>query len=76
MADQNGSAAITQNVDSAQTVSDSKGKGKAAAVETHDVSMEGDDSSSEEELDEVCRTDPLFVYGWIELTNSLGCTSR
>jgi len=59
MADQNGSAAVTRNVDSAQTVSDSKGKGKAAAVENHDVSMEGDDSSSEEELDEVCRTGPL-----------------
>jgi hypothetical protein len=51
MADKNGIARLKEN---AAPTSDAKGKGKAAAEpETHDVSMEGDDSSSEEEVDEV-----------------------
>jgi hypothetical protein len=48
MADSNGSASMQENI-----ASDSKGKGKATEPETHDVSMEVDDSSSEEEIDEV-----------------------
>jgi hypothetical protein len=53
MSDKNGST-LKENVDPAHVPSDFKGKGKAAAdPETHDVSMEGEDSSSEEELDEV-----------------------
>ena len=45
MADQSGSAAL-QNTES-------KGKGKATEPETQDVSMDVEDSSSEEEIDEV-----------------------
>ena len=58
MADQNGTTMLKENV--APASSESKGKGKAAAAEpeTHDVSMEGDDSSSEEEVDDV--SDFLF----------------
>jgi hypothetical protein len=55
MAEQNGSVTLKESVDPTQAPVESKGKGKAAAEpETRDVNMEGDDSSSEEELDEVC----------------------
>jgi hypothetical protein len=47
-------SATTQG--SAQQPSDPKGKGKATEPESHDASMEeADDSSSEEEVDEVGR---------------------
>lgn len=60
MSDKNGST-LKENVDPTEVPSDSKGKGKAAAEpETHDVSMEGEDSSSEEELDEVRSNAPYF----------------
>jgi hypothetical protein len=61
MSEQNGTAA--QSVESVQAPVDSKGKGKATAAEpeSHDVSMDGDDSSSEEELDEVCFTSTTSV---------------
>jgi len=52
MADQNGSATVQGNVGASNPTSDAKGKGKAVEPETHDVSMEGDDSSSEEEVDD------------------------
>lgn len=53
MSDQNASTANA----TPEAAIESKGKGKGAAEpETHDVSMDGDDSSSEEELDEVCCT--------------------
>lgn len=57
MADQNGTTTI--NDPAVEVPSDTKGKGKATAteVESHDVSMDGEDSSSEEELDEVSRTE-------------------
>jgi len=52
MADANGSATVSKAVE------DIKGKGKAIAEpESHDANMEtGDDSSSEEEVEEVSRT--------------------
>jgi len=51
MTDTNGSATVSK------TAEDIKGKGKAVAEpETHDASMEtGDDSSSEDEVEEVSR---------------------
>jgi hypothetical protein len=55
MADQNGSATLKENVAQSGTISEGKGKGKGkAAVEpqTQDT-MDVDDSSSEEEIDEV-----------------------
>jgi len=51
MSAQNGTASIAKEV--AEPIAEGKGKGKAAA---EDVSMEGEDSSSEEELEEVCYT--------------------
>lgn len=63
MADQNGSANLKESVDQVQASVESKGKGKATAEpETHDVSMDGEDSSSEEELDEVSHTMDTFVH--------------
>lgn len=57
MAEQNGSAATE-----AVQAPESKGKGKAAAEPENDVSMEtGDDSSSEEELDDVCHTNHCSI---------------
>lgn len=54
MADQNGSATLQENGGAANPTSDAKGKGKAVEQpETHEVNMEGD-SSSEEEVDDVC----------------------
>jgi hypothetical protein len=71
MADQNG---LKESVDQVQAPVESKGKGKAVAEpETHDVSMDGEDSSSEEELDEVSYTISMLVYQ--ELTNSSDCTN-
>ena len=53
MADQNGSA-IKKNVNATTTAIEGKGKGKAAAEpQTHDDGMDIDESSSEEEVDEV-----------------------
>jgi hypothetical protein len=53
MADQNGSA-IKENVTATNTAIEGKGKGKAAAEpQTHDEGMDIDESSSEEEVDEV-----------------------
>ena len=54
MADQNESATPGQGIAQPHALSDVKGKGKATETEPQDVSMEGDESSSEEELDEVC----------------------
>lgn len=71
MADQNGTAA--QSINTTQAPVDSKGKGKATEPEAHDVSMDADDSSSEEEIDEVCYASTAF-YGY-ELTDILGCTN-
>lgn len=51
MADQNGSTAAKDNTSSA--AAESKGKGKAAAEPKHEGGMDVDDSSSEEEVDEV-----------------------
>lgn len=48
MADQSGAG----NIESTNPT-DSKGKGKAVETTTQEVSMEGEDSSSEEEVDEV-----------------------
>jgi len=60
MSNQNGSATIPTK--GAEPAADSKGKGKSIAG-TEDVSMDtGDDSSSEEELDEVRCTIDVFVY--------------
>ncbi len=55
MSAKNGSAAPTQHGSSSDTHSFDKGKGKATTeVATQDVSMgEEEDSSSEEEIDEV-----------------------
>lgn len=61
MADQNGSATLKENIAPANSSADSKGKGKA--VEVQEASM--DDSSSDEEVDEVRYTERLyfdFVY--------------
>ncbi len=53
MADTNGSA-IKENVAAATTAVEGKGKGKAPAEpQTHDEGMDIDESSSEEEIDEV-----------------------
>jgi len=62
MADSNGSAAV-------KNVEDIKGKGKAVAEpETHDASMEtGDDSSSEEEVEEVSRI-AILALATVKLT--------
>jgi hypothetical protein len=47
MSASNGSAIPQENV------AEGKGKGKATEPETQDVIMEGEDSSSEEEVDDV-----------------------
>jgi hypothetical protein len=62
MSEQNGTAA--PSVESVQAPIEPKGKGKAVAAEpeNHDLSMDGDDSSSEEELDDVCFTSTTSVY--------------
>jgi hypothetical protein len=53
MADANGSA-IKEDVAPATTVAEGKGKGKAPAQpQSHDEGMDVDESSSEEEIDEV-----------------------
>ncbi|TVY45782.1 Histone H2A.Z-specific chaperone [Lachnellula subtilissima] len=52
MADKNGSATLQENGGAANPTSDAKGKGKAAEPETREVNMEGEDSSSEEEVDD------------------------
>jgi hypothetical protein len=53
MVDQNGSA-IKEGVTATTTAIEDKGKGKAAVEpQTHDESMDIDESSSEEEVDEV-----------------------
>jgi hypothetical protein len=71
MADQNGTASIKEGV---ETPVELKGKGKAAAEpENHDVSMDGDDSSSEEELDEVCHTEHKNTMP--KLINVIGCAN-
>ncbi|TVY85381.1 Histone H2A.Z-specific chaperone CHZ1 [Lachnellula suecica] len=54
MADQNGSAKLQENV---APGSDAKGKGKAAEPATHE-NMEVDDSSSDEEVDEIPVDEP------------------
>lgn len=57
MADQNGSADLKENVSAVTTAIEGKGKGKAVAEPqasaTHNEGMDVDDSSSEEEVDEV-----------------------
>jgi len=50
MSEQNGSTTVKENVDAIQPPSD-KGKGKAV-TDAQDVSMEVEDSSSEEEVDD------------------------
>jgi hypothetical protein len=65
MADQNGSATLKENVAQSGTISEGKGKGKGkAAVEpqTQDT-MDVDDSSSEEEIDEVSHSS-RFRVSW------------
>jgi hypothetical protein len=53
MADANGSA-IKEDVAPATNVAEGKGKGKAPAqAQSHDEGMDVDESSSEEEIDEV-----------------------
>jgi hypothetical protein len=53
MADSNGSA-LKQDVTATATAVEGKGKGKAPAdAQTHDEGMDVDESSSEEEVDEV-----------------------
>jgi hypothetical protein len=57
MADQNGSATLKENITPSGTISEGKGKGKAAVEpQAQDTSMDVDDSSSEEEVDEVIRS--------------------
>jgi hypothetical protein len=57
MSDQNGSTTFhKENVDPTNAPSADKGKGKATEPATHDVSMDEEDSSSEDEVDEVSRT--------------------
>jgi hypothetical protein len=53
MADQNGSATLKENVAQSGTISEGKGKGKAAVEPQTQDAMDVDDSSSEEEIDEV-----------------------
>jgi hypothetical protein len=53
MADQNGSATLKENVAQSGTISEGKGKGKAAVETQTQDTMDVDDSSSEEEIDEV-----------------------
>lgn len=54
---------------------DSKGKGKAAAEpETKDVSMDTEDSSSEDEVDEVCDRSEYANYSYL-LTSFVDSTS-
>lgn len=63
---------LKENVDS---VGDSKGKGKAPAEpETKEVSMDTEDSSSEEEVDEVCNR-RVSSKTLRLLTSVAGCTS-
>lgn len=57
MSDQIGSAATKEGVDA---ISDAKGKGKATA-EPSDVSMGEEDSSSEEEVDDVSSHLPITL---------------
>lgn len=49
MSDQNGSAALQQD----NVPSTDKGKGKATESAAQDISMDEDESSSEEEIEEV-----------------------
>jgi len=54
MADQNGSVTLKENTNPAVAAVDSKGKGKAAAEpDSVDTGMDVDESSSEEEVDDV-----------------------
>jgi hypothetical protein len=53
MVDQNGSATLKENVAQSATISEGKGKGKAAVDPHTQDAMDVDDSSSEEEIDEV-----------------------
>jgi hypothetical protein len=56
MTDQNGSATLKENVPQSSTISEGKGKGKAAVEPQTQDAMDVDDSSSEEEIDEVSRS--------------------
>lgn len=58
----------------AQEPSD-KGKGKSTEPAAHDVSMETEDSSSEDELDEVCHAMQDRMRQYSELTFYTGCPS-
>ena len=61
MADANGSA-IKEDVAPATTVAEAKGKGKAPAQpQSHDEGMDVDESSSEEEIDEVLNSLDLQI---------------
>ena len=67
MAEQNGTTTLKDNNTAAP--SDAKGKGKAAAdPATHDVSMDGDDSSSEEEVDDVSDLSLVRLFAYVVLT--------
>jgi len=53
MSDQNGSTAFRkENVDPSGTSTVDKGKGKAAEPASHEMSLDEDDSSSDDEVDE------------------------
>lgn len=63
MADSNGSATLNENV---QPAVDSKGKGKAAAAPAEDTGMDVDESSEDEEVDEVSQK------AYSSISNELG----
>jgi hypothetical protein len=60
MADQNSSTTRKENIGSAP-VAEGKGKGKAAAEPAQESGMDVDDSSSEEEVDEVSSPSAIFI---------------
>jgi hypothetical protein len=60
MADQNGSATKKEEVNPAP-IAEGKGKGKAAAEPAQEGGMDVDESSSEEEVDDVSHSAFMFA---------------
>lgn len=77
MSDQNGSATLPhESVDSGTVPSVDKGKGKATEAVAHDVSMDEDDSSSEEEAPEVSSIKLILLLNLSTMRSNLTSSLR